>query len=151
MLPSADAVPGPTEPMLPCPLRIVLVETSHPGNVGSVARAMKTMGFADLVLVNPKLPDVAAHPDAVSLASGAQDVLHGARVVDSLVEALQGCTLVGAVTARLREFSPPVLLPQQFAAHLQAMPAAGDLQGSSGTINPGERQPLKIVIDKVIG
>jgi tRNA/rRNA methyltransferase len=99
-------------------LRFVLVETSHPGNVGSVARAMKTMGFTQLYLVNPRLPDVLSHPDAIALASGAHDILDNAVIVDSLADALQGCELAAAVSARLREFSPPVLDPHAYARRL---------------------------------
>lgn len=99
-------------------LRFVLVETSHPGNVGSVARAMKTMGFSRLYLVNPRNPDVLTHPDAIALASGAQDVLENAVIVCSIQEALQGCELAAAVSARLREFSPPILDPREFAVKL---------------------------------
>lgn len=99
-------------------LRFVLVETSHPGNVGSVARAMKTMGFSHLYLVNPRYPDVLKHPDAIALASGAQDILDNAVIVSSLQEALQGCEVAGAVSARLREFSPPILDPHEFAGRL---------------------------------
>ena len=69
-------------------VRVVMVETSHPGNVGSAARAMKTMGLTDLVLVAPKLHDACTHPNAVALASGATDVLARARVVASLNEAI---------------------------------------------------------------
>lgn len=80
-------------------IRIVLVETSHPGNIGSVARAMKTMGIYELVLVSPK-----CFPDglATAMASGAADVLAAARVVDELGEAIQDCTLVIGTSARLR-------------------------------------------------
>lgn len=99
-------------------LRFVLVETSHPGNVGSVARAMKTMGFSSLYLVNPRNPDVVTHPDAIALASGAQDILEKAIIVSSIQEALQGCELAAAVSARLREFSPPILDPREFASKL---------------------------------
>ena len=99
-------------------LRFVLVETSHPGNVGSVARAMKTMGFSRLYLVSPRFTDVLSHPEAIALASGAQDILERAVVVETLHEALSGCELAGAVSARLREFSPPVLSPQEFALQL---------------------------------
>jgi tRNA/rRNA methyltransferase len=101
-------------------LRVVLVETSRAGNVGSVARAMKTMGFADLVLVNPKADNITAHEEAVAFASGAQDILAAARVVGSMAEALDGCRFAAAVSARLREFSPPVWTPRQFAGHLAA-------------------------------
>ncbi|MFD2365882.1 RNA methyltransferase [Pseudoduganella sp. GCM10020061] len=105
-------------------LRVVLVETSRAGNVGSVARAMKTMGFSDLVLVNPRDPGVLAHEEAVAFASGALDILSGARIAGSMAEALDGCRFAAAVSARLREFSPPVWTPRQFAGH---MAAHGDL------------------------
>ncbi|SDF39835.1 tRNA/rRNA methyltransferase [Massilia sp. PDC64] len=98
-------------------LRFVLVETSRAGNVGSVARAMKTMGFSDLVLVAPRCNDPLYDAEAVAFASGAVDVLHGARIVDSIGEALDGCNFAAAVSARLREFSPPVWSPREFSAH----------------------------------
>lgn len=98
-------------------LRFVLVETSRAGNVGSVARAMKTMGFADLVLVAPRCADPLRDPEAVAFASGAADVLENARIVGSIAEALEGCNFAAAVSARLREFSPPVWTPRAFSAH----------------------------------
>jgi len=98
-------------------LRFVLVETSRAGNVGSVARAMKTMGFSDLVLVSPRCDDPLHDPEAVAFASGAIDVLQGARIVDSIGDALDGCNFAAAVSARLREFSPPVWTPREFSAH----------------------------------
>ena len=99
-------------------LRFVLVETSRAGNIGAAARAMKTMGFSELVLVNPRFPDALADPEAVAFASGAQDVLAGARIVGSIGEALEGCNFAAAVSARLREFSPPVWAPREFAGHV---------------------------------
>jgi TrmH family RNA methyltransferase len=82
------------------PIRIVLVETSHPGNIGAVARAMKNMGLRELVLVRPKsFP----HADATARAAGADDVLAAARVVTTLDDALADCGLVLATTARLRD------------------------------------------------
>jgi tRNA/rRNA methyltransferase len=93
------------------------VETSRAGNVGSVARAMKTMGFADLVLVAPRCDDPLHDPESVAFASGALDVLQGARIVGSVAEALEGCNFAAAVSARLREFSPPVWSPREFSAH----------------------------------
>ena len=99
-------------------LRFVLVETSRAGNIGAAARAMKTMGFSDLVLVNPRFPDALADPEAVAFASGAQDVLEGARIAGSMAEALAGCNFAAAVSARLREFSPPVWTPRAFAGHV---------------------------------
>jgi len=101
-------------------LRFVLVETSRAGNVGSVARAMKTMGFTDLVLVSPRCDDPLHDAEAVAFASGAIDVLEGARIVGSVQEALEGCNFAAAVSARLREFSPPVWSPRDFSAHVTA-------------------------------
>jgi tRNA/rRNA methyltransferase len=103
-------------------LRFVLVETSRAGNIGAAARAMKTMGFTDLVLVNPRFPDMLADPEAVAFASGAQDVLEGARIVPDIGAALDGCNFAAAVSARLREFSPPVWTPRAFAGHVAAQP-----------------------------
>lgn len=101
-------------------LRFVLVETSRAGNIGAAARAMRTMGFGDLVLVNPRFADALADPEALAFASGAQDVLERARIVGSMAEALDGCNFAAAVSARLREFSPPVWTPRAFAGHLAA-------------------------------
>jgi tRNA/rRNA methyltransferase len=99
-------------------LRFVLVETSRAGNVGSVARAMKTMGFHDLVLVAPRCLDPLHDPEAVAFASGAGDVLQSARIVPDVAAALEGCNFAAAVSARLREFSPPVLSPREFSGHV---------------------------------
>jgi tRNA/rRNA methyltransferase len=104
-------------------LRVVLVETSRAGNVGSVARAMKTMGFSELVLVNPRVDGVLHHEEAVAFASGAQDVLASARIVATMAEALDGISYAAAVSARLREFSPPVHTPREIAQHVAAAPA----------------------------
>jgi len=90
-------------------LRWVLVETSHPGNVGSAARALKTMGFADLRLIKPKIKDVAKESEAIALASGAIDVLESSQESDSLSLAVEGCSRVLGLTSRDREFGPPVL------------------------------------------
>ena len=109
--------PTKTDTSLFSRLRFVLVETSRAGNVGAVARAMKTMGFSDLVLVTPKCENPLQDPEAVAFASGAIDVLGGARIVGSIQEALDGCNFAAAVSARLREFSPPVWTPRAFAAH----------------------------------
>jgi tRNA/rRNA methyltransferase len=101
-------------------LRFVLVETSRAGNVGSAARALKTMGFTDLVLVNPRFDNVLQDPEAVAFASGAQDILDNTRIVGSIEEALQGCNFAAAVSARLREFSPPVIDPRALSSKLAA-------------------------------
>jgi tRNA/rRNA methyltransferase len=103
-------------------LRFILVETSRAGNIGAVARAMKTMGYSDLVLVTPRFENALQDPEAVAFASGAQDILAGARVVGSIAEALEGINFAAAVSARLREFSPPVLTPREVAGQLATQP-----------------------------
>lgn len=112
------------QPETPTPvfnrLRFVLVETSRPGNIGAAARAMKTMGFSDLVLVNPRVPGAVMHEEAIAFASGAQDVLSAARIVGSIDEALSGCNFSAALSARLREYSPPVMTPRTLATRLAA-------------------------------
>jgi tRNA/rRNA methyltransferase len=118
-------------------LRFVLVGTSHPGNVGAAARAMKTMGFSEMVLVNPRYPDVLTHDDAIAFASGAQDVLEGARIVGTIEEALADCNFAAAVSARLREFSPPVVTPRTLAAQL-----SGDMELNAALLFGSERYGL---------
>lgn len=91
-------------------VRIVLVETSHTGNMGSVARAMKTMGLTNLWLVNPLVkPD----SQAIALAAGASDVIGNAQIVDTLDEALTGCSLVVGTSARSRTLPWPMLDPRE--------------------------------------
>ncbi|MGB3255507.1 tRNA (cytosine(32)/uridine(32)-2'-O)-methyltransferase TrmJ [Buttiauxella gaviniae] len=91
-------------------VRIVLVETSHTGNMGSVARAMKTMGLTNLWLVNPLVkPD----SQAIALAAGASDVIGEAKIVDTLDEALAGCSLVVGTSARSRTLPWPMLDPRE--------------------------------------
>ncbi|MBS9436006.1 tRNA (cytosine(32)/uridine(32)-2'-O)-methyltransferase TrmJ [Photorhabdus noenieputensis] len=91
-------------------IRIILVETSHTGNMGSTARAMKTMGLTNLYLVNPLVqPD--SH--AIALSAGASDVIGNATIVDSLDEALAGCGLVIGTSARSRTLSWPMVEPRE--------------------------------------
>jgi len=93
-------------------IRVVLVETTHPGNIGSAARAMKTMGLTKLYLVNPNLnPYRKAH----ELASGAYDVLQNAVIKESLEATLQGCKYVFATSARPREIALQGLSPPELA------------------------------------
>lgn len=88
-------------------VRFIMTEPSHPGNVGSAARAIKTMGFEDLVLVAPKTPEITLQPEAIALASGAGDVLAQAQTFESLKDALAPVTLAFALTARERDLGPP--------------------------------------------
>lgn len=93
-------------------IRIVLVETSHTGNMGSVARAMKTMGLTKLFLVNPLLkPD----SQAIALAAGASNVIENARIVDTFSEAITDCQLVVGTSARSRSLPWPMLDPRECA------------------------------------
>ena len=95
--------------------RMVLVETSHPGNIGAAARAMKVMGLHRLYLVNPRQYPSA---EATARASGADDVLAQATVCASLDEALTGCSLVVGASARLRRLSVPQWDPRECAEQL---------------------------------
>ncbi len=110
-LPS-DASLSFSEPAFQNQVRIVLVETSHSGNIGAVARAMKNMGLANLWLVNP-----ASFPDETSYAraAGSSDILDQAQVVGSLAEAIDDCVLVMGTSARGRKVPWPVMAPPQAA------------------------------------
>lgn len=102
-------------------IRIVLVNTTHPGNIGGVARAMKNMCFSSLHLVQPKkFP----HPNADARASGATDLLEQAVVHDSLEEAIADCHLVVGTSARGRHIPWPVVDPRELAAIVE--PVAAD-------------------------
>ena len=101
-------------------VRVVLSHTTHPGNIGAAARAMKTMGLETLYLVNPRhFPD----PHADTMSAGADDVLRNAVMCGSIDEALQGTVFVAAMTARLRDISHEVLTPRE-AMPLLAQQAA---------------------------
>lgn len=98
-------------------IRIVLLGTTHPANIGGAARAMKNMSLETLYLVSPRhFP----HADATARASGADDILAGARVCATLDEALAGCRLVVGATARTREIAWPQLTPRECAQLLVA-------------------------------
>ena len=92
--------------------RFVLIQTSHAGNVGATARAMKVMGFDDLVLVEPRWPNVLRREETIQRASGANDVLNNARIVETLDEALEGIDHVCATAMTPRDFGPPTRAPR---------------------------------------
>ncbi|MBN9206998.1 RNA methyltransferase [Methylibium petroleiphilum] len=102
------------------PTRFVLVGTSHPGNVGAAARAMKVMGFSDLVLVAPRHADVLVQEETVALASGAADILVRARVVATLAEALDGVSHACATAMTPRDFGPKTFAPRALFPELAA-------------------------------
>jgi len=110
--------------------RFVLIQTSHPGNVGAVARAIKTMGFDDLVLVAPRWPNVLHREIAIQRASGATDVLARARVVATLDEALDGMHHLCATAMTPRDFGPPTRSPREhFSLLLDREHSSQDGQG----------------------
>lgn len=104
-------------------IRFIMVEPSHPGNVGAAARAIKTMGFNQLCLVKPKSPTIITHENAIAMASGATDVLNSTVIFDSLEQALAPISLAFALTSRPRYIGPPAKTIRQSAeisaSHLQ--------------------------------
>ncbi len=115
-------------------IRFVLCETTHPGNIGAAARAMKTMGFEELVLVNPRhFPSL----EADARASGALSVLTSARVVDDLAEAVADCGLVVATSARQRRANRPEYEPRDYAPEIVRSSAAAPVAVVFGTESAG--------------
>ncbi len=105
-------------------IRVVLCRPSHPGNIGAVARAMKTMGLSSLYLVQPKqFPD----PEANTRATGAVDLLEKANISTSLAEALAGCVFAVALSARQRDLGPEIGQPRETVARLLAEAENGDV------------------------
>ena len=100
--------------------RFILIQTSHAGNVGAAARAMRTMGFDDLVLVAPRWANVLRREETIQRASGALDVLAKARIVDTLDEALEGVTYVLGTVMTPRDFGPPTRSPREHLGPLGA-------------------------------
>lgn len=98
--------------------RFILIQTSHAGNVGAAARALKTMGFDDMVLVAPRWANVLRKEETIQRSSGAHDVLDQCRIVTTLDEALDGLTHLCATAMTPRDFGPPTRSPRQ---HLQAL------------------------------
>ena len=110
--------------------RFVLINTSHAGNVGATARAMKNMGFGDLVLVKPRWANVLRREETIQRASGALDVLDQARIVETLDEALDGMTHLCATAMTPRDFGPPTLAPRE---HFRSLLLNQELEANKGT------------------
>jgi len=106
----------------PDPTRFILIGTSHPGNVGAAARAIKVMGFSELWLVAPRDPEAPRRDEAIAMASGATDVLAATRVVTSLGEALEGVDTLCATAMTPRDFGPPTFAPRALFATLAPTP-----------------------------
>ncbi len=107
-----------TGTMSPMRTRFILIETSHPGNVGAAARALKVMGFDEMVLVAPRYANVLRKEETIQRASGANDVLDKTRIVDTLEEALDGISHVCATAMTPRDFGPPTRSPR---AHFELL------------------------------
>ena len=115
-------------------MRIVLVGTTHPGNIGAAARAMKNMGLSDLALVQPRyFPDA----EATARASGAEDLLDGARVVETLAEAIADCVYVAGASARSRAINWPCLDARDAAARLHQESVNGPVAAVFGPEKSG--------------
>ena len=121
--------------------RFILIETSHAGNVGAAARAMKVMGFDDLVLVKPRWPNVLRKEETVQRASGANDVLAKARVVDTLDEALEGMSHLCATAMTPRDFGPPTRSPREHFVSLLGRRCADAGAVMASQVAPAARSP----------
>jgi tRNA/rRNA methyltransferase len=136
--PSGDAH-GDNTGILTVPMhtRFILINTSHAGNVGAAARAMKTMGFDDLVLVAPRWANVLRREETVQRASGALDVLEKCRIVGTLDEALDGLTHLCATAMTPRDFGPPTVTPREhFGLLSKSEHQYHDMQGPDGKSLP---------------
>ncbi|MGV8804459.1 MAG: RNA methyltransferase [Polaromonas sp.] len=116
--------------------RFILINTSHAGNVGATARAMKVMGFDDLVLVAPRWANVLNREETIQRASGALDVLKNARIVATLDEALDGMSHLCATAMTPRDFGPPTLAPRAHFAELLSRPDVLSEQELTATVQP---------------
>ncbi len=119
--------------------RFILLQTSHAGNVGATARAMKVMGFDDLVLVAPRWANVLRREETIQRASGALDVLAAARIVDTLDDALDGLDRLCATAMTPRDFGPPTLAPRDCFARWQQAVTGGAAPGGVGFLFGSER------------
>ena len=108
-------------------IRIVLIGTSHPGNIGGTARAMHNMGLADLALVAPRCEPLTS--DTISRASGADHIVHDARRVETLEQAVADCTLVVGASARSRTLPWPMITPRALGSRLSS-----ELSGSESRV-----------------
>ncbi|MFZ2294074.1 MAG: RNA methyltransferase [Polaromonas sp.] len=119
--------------------RFILINTSHAGNVGATARAMKVMGFNDLVLVAPRWANVLNREETIQRASGALDVLKNARIVATLDEALDGMVHLCATAMTPRDFGPPTRAPRVHFAELLGQTEALSNQERIPPVNEGIR------------
>jgi tRNA/rRNA methyltransferase len=119
--------------------RFILINTSHAGNVGAAARAMKVMGFDDMVLVAPRWPNVLRREETIQRASGALDVLDNARIVPTLDDALDGMTYLCATAMTPRDFGPPTMTPRDCFGQLPDASAPDTSPGGMAFLFGSER------------
>ena len=115
--------------------RFILIETSHPGNVGAAARALKVMGFDEMVLVAPRYTNVLRKEETIQRASGANDVLDKTRIVDTLEEALDGISHLCATAMTPRDFGPPTRSPRE---HFELLMSRSQAQSATDASNTKE-------------
>ena len=135
--------------MIALKTRFILINTSHAGNVGAAARAMKVMGFDDLVLVAPRWANVLRREETIQRASGALDVLTNARIVDTLDDALDDMTHLCATAMTPRDFGPPTRAPREHFKMLfnqelldpESIGLEADLTGDKGSKAPLIAEP----------
>ena len=123
--------------------RFILIETSHAGNVGATARAMKVMGFDDLVLVKPRWSNVLRREETIQRASGALDVLQNARIVDALDDDLESMRHVCATAMTPRDFGPPTVEPRGHFTSLVENGLDGDTGGDPQNKTQNDPSALK--------
>jgi tRNA/rRNA methyltransferase len=116
--------------------RFILIETSHPGNVGAAARALKVMGFDEMVLVAPRYANVLRKEETIQRASGANDVLDKTRIVDTLEDALEGISHLCATAMTPRDFGPPTRAPRAHFEHLLGVSQSSPLPHSAQAAMP---------------
>ena len=121
--------------MSPMRTRFILIETSHPGNVGAAARALKVMGFDEMVLVAPRYANVLRKEEAIQRASGANDVLDKTRIVDTLEEALDGISHLCATAMTPRDFGPPTRSPRE---HFELLLGRSLVQAAADSAKPAD-------------
>ena len=121
--------------MSPMRTPFILIETSHPGNVGAAARALKVMGFDEMVLVAPRYANVLRKEETIQRASGANDVLDKTRIVDTLEEALDGISHLCATAMTPRDFGPPTRSPRE---HFDRLLGRSEGQVASENSKPTE-------------
>ena len=128
--------------MSPMRTRFILIETSHPGNVGAAARALKVMGFDEMVLVAPRYANVLRKEETIQRASGANDVLDKTRIVDTLEEACEGISHLCATAMTPRDFGPPTRSPRE---HFEGLLGRSLAQAQMDAFKADEPKPKEAI------